>query len=131
MKAAWIAVTGEERKKALARLEVIADTFLSMNAPVQWALPAWLTGPAAIWPAIQEQIRKRVAANLAVLDRNLDRGLEAVKGVQRLTVEGGWYAVLRAPAMRPTSRRFWPCWSAEPGCIRATFSGCRSRAGSW
>ncbi len=101
MKAAWIAVTGEERKKALARLEVIADTFLSMNAPVQWALPAWLEGPAAIWPAIQEQIRKRVAANLAVLDRNLDRGLEAVKGVQRLAVEGGWYAVLRAPAIAP------------------------------
>ena len=44
MKAAWIAVTGPEREQALERLEVIADTFLSMNAPVQWALPAWLAG---------------------------------------------------------------------------------------
>ena len=41
---------------ALDRLEVIADTFLSMNAPVQWALPAWLEG----CEAIQKQIRARV-----------------------------------------------------------------------
>ncbi len=101
MKAAWIAVTGPEREQALARLEVVADTFLSMNAPVQWVLPSWLGGRAAI----QQQIRRRVAANLAALDRNLDRGpnsdIEAVKAVQRLEVEGGWYAVLRIPAISP------------------------------
>ena len=101
MKAAWIAVTGPERDQApnnaLDRLEVIADTFLSMNAPVQWALPAWLGGRAAIRETIQAQIRRRVAANLAALDR----GLEAVKAVQRLAVEGGWYAVLRIPAVAP------------------------------
>lgn len=101
MKAAWIVATGPEREETLARLEVIADTFLSMNAPVQWALPKWLGGPAPIWPAIQEQIRRRVAANLAELDRGLavDR-LEAVKAIQRLKVEGGWYAVLRIPAIQ-------------------------------
>ncbi len=93
MKAAWIVVTGPERDRALARLEVIADTFLSMNAPVQWAMPAWLEGRAAI----QEQIRQRVATNLAVLDR----ALQAVKAVQRLEVEGGWYAILRIPALEP------------------------------
>jgi alanine-synthesizing transaminase len=93
MKAAWIAVTGPEREQALARLEVIADTFLSMNAPVQWALPHWLAGRAAI----QNQIRNRVAANLAVLDRKL----AALPAVQRLTVEGGWYAILRVPALQP------------------------------
>ncbi len=93
MKAAWIVVTGPEQEQALARLEVIADTFLSMNAPVQWALPAWLAGRAAI----QEQIRRRVAANLAVLDR----GLAVVPAVERLAVEGGWYAVLRVPAIKP------------------------------
>src|SRR5205814_2069472 len=43
MKAAWIVATGPERA-ALDRLEVIADTFLSMNASVQWAMPAWLAG---------------------------------------------------------------------------------------
>jgi aspartate/methionine/tyrosine aminotransferase len=93
MKAAWIAVTGPERERALERLEVIADTFLSMNAPVQWALPVWLAGRVAI----QEQIRNRVAANLAVLDR----GLAVVPAVERLAVEGGWYAVLRVPAIKP------------------------------
>src|SRR5208283_2649770 len=67
MKAAWIVVTGEERQRALERLEVIADTFLSMNAPAQWALPEWLAGRGAI----QQQIRGRVAANLALLDRRL------------------------------------------------------------
>jgi len=93
MKAAWIVVTGEERRRALKRLEVIADTFLSMNAPVQWALPGWLAGRGAI----QEQIRRRVTANLAVLDRQL----AALPVVRRLAVEGGWYAVLRIPALEP------------------------------
>ena len=93
MKAAWIVVTGPEHKQALARLEIVADTFLSMNAPVQWALPRWLAGRQQI----QEQIRSRVAANLAVLDRQM----MAVPAVERLKVEGGWYAVLRIPALQP------------------------------
>ena len=98
MKAAWIVVTGPEKAQApkqpaLDRLEVIADTFLSMNAPVQWALPAWLAGRAEI----QEQIRSRVSANLAELDRQL----ATAPTLQRLAVEGGWYAVLRVPALEP------------------------------
>ena len=46
MKAAWIAALGpqRERTEALARLEIVADTFLSMNAPVQLAMPSWLAG---------------------------------------------------------------------------------------
>jgi aspartate/methionine/tyrosine aminotransferase len=77
----------------LERLEVIADTFLSMNAPVQHALPAWLEGRESI----QRQVRARVAANLAELDRQLLQLPE----VSRLEVEGGWYAVLRIPALGP------------------------------
>ena len=38
-----------------------------------------------------------MAANLAELDRQLARLPE----VSRLEVEGGWYAVLRIPALRP------------------------------
>ncbi len=38
MKAGWIVATGPERQQAMQRLEIIADTFLSMNAPVQWAM---------------------------------------------------------------------------------------------
>jgi aspartate/methionine/tyrosine aminotransferase len=93
MKAAWIVAKGPKRQQALARLEVIADTFLSMNAPVQLAMTAWLKGRAAM----QDQIRQRVAANLAVLDL----AIGTVEAVQRLEVEGGWYAVLRIPAIAP------------------------------
>ena len=69
MKAAWIVAAGPEALAAQERLEVIADTFLSMNAPVQCALTAWLKGREAI----QQQIRGRTAANLAELDRQLSR----------------------------------------------------------
>ena len=96
MKAAWIVATGPEAGPALERLEVIADTFLSMNAPVQLALPIWLEGRQAI----QEQIQERLAANLAELDRQLAGLPEA----QRLEREGGWYAVLRIPAIQPDER---------------------------
>jgi alanine-synthesizing transaminase len=93
MKAAWILSLGpaRERGEALARLEVIADTFLSMNAPVQCALPVWLAGCGAI----QEQIRARTATNLMHLDQTLLR----YRAVTRLAVEAGWYAVLRVPAL--------------------------------
>jgi len=96
MKAAWIVATGPERAQAMERLEVIADTFLSMNAPVQRALPVWLGGRKAI----QGQIRDRVTRNLAELDRQL----EGMPMVNRLEVEGGWYAVLRIPALQPDER---------------------------
>jgi aspartate/methionine/tyrosine aminotransferase len=91
MKAAWIVATGPQRGQALDRLEVIADTFLSMNAPIQCALPAWLEKRGEI----QQQITHRVAANLAELDRQC----ASVSSVHRLPVEGGWYAVLRIPAL--------------------------------
>jgi aspartate/methionine/tyrosine aminotransferase len=92
MKAAWIAALGPEPElsEALARLEIVADTFLSMNAPVQCALPAWL----AECGFLQEQIRTRTAANLW----SLDQMLLQIPAATRLEVEAGWYAVLRVPA---------------------------------
>jgi aspartate/methionine/tyrosine aminotransferase len=93
MKAAWIAATGPQATAALDRLEVIADTFLSMNAPVQWAMAEWIKNRAGI----QRQIGERVATNLAELDRQLTR----LPAVDRLRVEGGWYAVVRIPALLP------------------------------
>jgi aspartate/methionine/tyrosine aminotransferase len=93
MKAAWIAAFGPARElaEALARLEVVADTFLSMNAPIQCALPDWL-GAAG---AMQAQIQKRTQANLRALDEVLARH----SAVTRLEVEAGWYAVLCVPAL--------------------------------
>jgi aspartate/methionine/tyrosine aminotransferase len=92
MKAGWIVATGPGTA-ALPRLEVIADTFLSMNAPVQWALGAWLAGRGSI----QSQINRRVRGNLAELDRQLAQQTT----IRRLDVEGGWYAVLRIAALQP------------------------------
>lgn len=96
MKSAWIVATGPNAKPAMERLEVIADTFLSMNAPVQGAMPSWIAGRG--W--IQKQILERVQANLA----ELDRGLAGLDLVRRLAVEGGWYAVLRIPAVQADER---------------------------
>ena len=86
MKVGWLACFGPEmeRRQALARLEVIADTFLSMNAPAQHALPVWLAGRESI----QRQIVSRVQGNLAILKAS---------GIASLPVEAGWNAVLRVP----------------------------------
>ena len=92
MKVAWIALSGPPslKKEALARLEVIADTFLSMNAPVQLAVPVMLEERRSI----QAQLMDRIRCNLAELDTKLARQ----QVCSRLQVEGGWYAVLRVPA---------------------------------
>jgi aspartate/methionine/tyrosine aminotransferase len=91
MKVAWVAASGPstEVERAMERLEVIADTYLSMNAPIQWATPALLEQRHSV----QHQLLGRVSANLAELDRQL--ALQTM--CQRLIVEGGWYAVLRVP----------------------------------
>ncbi len=91
MKVAWIVTSGPaaEAEAAQARLEVIADTYLSMNAPIQWAVPALLQQRESV----QQQLLDRVLANLAELDSRL----AAQTTCERLSVEGGWYAVLRVP----------------------------------
>lgn len=94
MKFSWLAVDGPAARKrdALARLEVIADTFLSMNAAIQAAAPTLL----AQRHGIQRQLLTRVQSNLAELDRQLSEQ----QACSRLEIEGGWYAVLRVPATR-------------------------------
>ena len=95
MKIAWLATAGPVhlRSQALERLEVIADTFLSMNTPVQLATPAFFR----MSRGFQDQLLARVRRNLTELDHQL----VARKSCSRLEVEGGWYAVLRVPATRP------------------------------
>src|SRR6266852_5625999 len=93
MKLAWLVATGPEALKheALEKLEVIADTYLSPNAPVQWATPTFLEQRHGF----QKQVMARVRKNVAELDRQL-----AQQGpCTRLELEGGWYAVLRVPAV--------------------------------
>src|ERR1700676_633402 len=95
MKVAWLVTSGPEGdvREAMGRLDVIADTYLSMNTPLQWATPALL----AQRESIQPQLLLRVKQNLTELDRQLG----AQQACQRLTVEGGWYAVLRVPVTQP------------------------------
>ena len=94
IKVAWIAASGppELLSPALERLEVIADTYLSPNAPVQWAIPELL----ATRGEIQRQLRERAGINL----RELDTQLAEARMTTRLAVDAGWYAVLRIPATR-------------------------------
>jgi alanine-synthesizing transaminase len=98
MKASWLATSGpaEAKREALARLEVIADTFLSMNAPVQHAMPALLQ----LRLAFQQQLQARIRGNLRELDRQINaQQIADGKGTcTRLKLEGGWYAVLQLPA---------------------------------
>ncbi len=94
MKLGWIVVSGPERaqKQALERLEVIADTYLSVGTPVQLAAAGLLRNRFQL----QQQLRERVNANLAELDRQL----AGQRSCRRLEVEAGWYVVLRVPATR-------------------------------
>ena len=91
MKVAWIVTSGppELAAAAMGRLEVIADTYLSMNAPMQWALPMLLEQRKNI----QQQLLERVKGNLAALDRQL----AGQKNCVRLRIDGGWYAILEVP----------------------------------
>ena len=93
MKVAWIAVSGSNavKQEALARLEVIADTYLSMNAPIQLAVPAMLDERRSV----QTQLLLRVNRNLSALDSRLS----SHPSCERLALEGGWYALLRVPAL--------------------------------
>jgi aspartate/methionine/tyrosine aminotransferase len=94
MKVAWVAVTGPRAQKgeALARLEVIADTYLSMNAPLQLATPVLLEQRRGLQPLLLDRVRTNL--------RELDRQLSRQKTCERLRVDGGWYVVLRVPALQ-------------------------------
>jgi aspartate/methionine/tyrosine aminotransferase len=94
MKLAWIATSGPSAKveETLARLEVIADTYLSVSTPVQLAAPTLL----AQREIVITQLRQRSLANL----HEVDAQLKNFRAVSRLESEGGWYATLRIPATR-------------------------------
>jgi len=94
MKLSWIVAGGPAswREAALRRLELIADTYLSVGTPVQCALPALLEAGRQV----REQIRLRVRHNYEWLKGSL----AADPVVALLAAEAGWYAVLRVPPVR-------------------------------
>jgi len=91
MKLGWIVATGPGHEAALERLELIADTYLSVATPVQIALPRLLEASVAL----RRQILDRTRSNLALLRRS----------TVPLHVEGGWYATLQIP--RTKSEEDW------------------------
>jgi len=90
MKLSWIVVNGPEPlvEESLRRLEVIADTFLSVNVPVENALPHWM----AAGREMRAQVLERVSANRKFL-------VQACAAFESratlLDAQGGWSAMVR------------------------------------
>ena len=93
MKLGWIVSGGPsaERIQAMERLELIADTYLSVATPVQHAV-ARLLGAGV---DIRDQIRRRTRENLDTL-----RESTADSAIGALQVEGGWFATVQMPRIR-------------------------------
>ncbi len=92
LKLGWIVVAGPEplRTQAQDRLELIADTFLSVGTPVQLAAEELLSHRRQLGAAIAA----RTTASLAALKTAV-----ADSAVSLLPVEGGWYSVLKVPRL--------------------------------
>jgi aspartate/methionine/tyrosine aminotransferase len=94
LKLGWIGFGGPSAAvdAALARYEIVADTYLSVSTPVQAAAAQLIESGAAI----REQIHTRVRRNLDALKTQV----ASYPAVDVLTVEGGWSAVIKVPAVR-------------------------------
>lgn len=94
VKLGWIIAGGPvaPRDAALAALEFVADTFLSVATPVQIAAGDLIHRAAPV----RSQIQQRVRSNLAAL-REVARSFPAC---DVLRVEGGWSACVRVPRIR-------------------------------
>lgn len=89
MKVGWIAAFGPAQTltEALNRLEVIADTYLSLNTPAQFALPDWLEGRHAIQGQIMDRVRQNAAA------------LNECPALTTLPARAGWSVIVRLPGL--------------------------------
>lgn len=92
-KLGWMRVGGPPaaRRRLLAAIELVADAWLSVAAPVQAALPSIL----ALAPGIRKTILDRLVRNLSSLEATVVRHPE----IEVLPVEGGWSAVIRTPRL--------------------------------
>src|SRR5262249_50738452 len=91
MKLAWIAINGPERERQTARerLEIILDTYLSVNTPTQSGLPQLFE--------IGADLRSQLLARIC---RNLDHARQSLRDtpVHVLHIEGGWSVLLQLPS---------------------------------
>jgi aspartate/methionine/tyrosine aminotransferase len=79
------------------RLEIVADTYLSVGTAVQVAAPRLL----GHGQAIRRQIMQRVLTNY----RTLQHAASRWPSCQVLRAEGGWSAVIRIPHTMPEDER--------------------------
>jgi aspartate/methionine/tyrosine aminotransferase len=95
VKLGWMAVEGPDAlvRDALARLELICDTYLSVATPVQVAAPTLVAEGAAVRRAIQERVRGNYAAAARLAAQ--------YPSVNLLHADAGWSVVLRVPFTRP------------------------------
>lgn len=93
VKLGWMAVAGSETlaAEALARLELVCDTYLSVSTPAQVAAAELLEHGALV----RAQITARVCANY----RQIEAHVAHVPACRLLRAEGGWYAVLQVPTL--------------------------------
>ena len=107
MKLSWIVVQGPDElvKEACARMEVITDTYLSVNTPVQNAVPEWLQ----MADQMQSLLKVRVEQNRKILGENM----ADTKHCQLLPSEGGWYAVLSLNTSKPEEEVVMECLTRD------------------
>ena len=99
LKLSWIVTQSPETLRAatLAHLDLICDTYLSVNTPVQQAAPALLKNRSGI----QQQILTRCRNNLAFLQIAIKSSGSSAKV---LRTEGGWSAMLSLPHVHDEER---------------------------
>ena len=93
-KLGWMAVGGPEVEveEALARLELICDTYLSVSNAIQYALPGVLT--------LADETRQKIASRVAENYTTLSAKISTCPVCQVLELEGGWMATIQVPATK-------------------------------
>ena len=96
LKLGWIVISGEEKysREAAGRLEILSDTYLSVNTPVQLALPELMSCCIPVRRSIQDRIRSNYEYIHSLLSGS---GQQMSYPCSALETEGGWYTILRIP----------------------------------
>ncbi len=90
MKLAWITVSGDQNSvdEAVKRLEVIADTYLTVATPIQHALGTLFQEGRKVTDQIRARVRENYEAACAMLRKT---------SLSVLHTEGGWNTIIRLP----------------------------------
>jgi hypothetical protein len=109
LKLSWIAVSGDEAQvdRTLRQLDLVTDTYLSVNDVTQRTLPSLL--------AASVERRRLLFERLQQNRRSAVRLLRGAPEISTLPVQGGWYQVLRLPKTR--SEEDWALGFLDRGVL--------------